>query len=100
MNRAIEKQIRFVVENDKEAMLGTLTSGSSEENKKTKWEPISRHDVILVKLDNGKALSHHGSSRRLSPGEAETLSKAQLLPAEGKACSPCLRLALGRQSYC
>jgi hypothetical protein len=57
MNRAIEKYIRFVIENGNEVMLATLSSDLAEANEETRQGSINRHEEVLAKLDNGQALS-------------------------------------------
>jgi len=57
MNAAIEKHIRFVLEDDSELMSAALTGDLDEENKRMNRELIKRHEAILAKLDNGKTLS-------------------------------------------
>ncbi len=57
MNRVIEKYIQFVIENDNEVTLAILTSDLAEENKKMSRGPITRHEGILAKLDNGQAFT-------------------------------------------
>lgn len=57
MNRAIQKHIRFVLDDDNEVMSAALTSDLDEENKRMNRELIRRHGVILAKLDNGDSFS-------------------------------------------
>jgi hypothetical protein len=59
MNRAIKRQIVFVLEDDNELMTAALDPDSDldEENKQMNRELIKRHERILAKLDKGEALS-------------------------------------------
>ncbi len=59
MNRAIRKQIRFVLEDDNELMLAALDPDSDldEENKQMNRELIKEHERILAKLDSGSRLT-------------------------------------------
>ena len=57
MNRAVEKHVRFVLEDDNEVMSGALTGDLDEENKRMNRELIKRHEAILAKLDNGETFS-------------------------------------------
>ena len=57
MNRAVEKHIRFVLEDDSELMSAALTGDLDDENKRMNRELIKRHETILAKLDNGQTFS-------------------------------------------
>jgi hypothetical protein len=59
MNRAIKRQMIFVLEDDNEVMTAALAPASDldEENKQTNRELIQRHEQILAKLDKGEPLS-------------------------------------------
>jgi len=57
MNRAIKRQIVFVLEDDNELMTAALDGDLDEENKQMNRELIKRHEKILAKLDQGEPLS-------------------------------------------
>ncbi len=59
MNEDIEEMIRFVLEDDNEAMTAALDPHSDldAENKQMNRELIKKHEEILAKLDKGRALS-------------------------------------------
>jgi len=57
MNRVIEKHIRFVLEDDNEALSAGLIGDSDEENKRMNRALIKRHEGILAKLDDGETFS-------------------------------------------
>jgi hypothetical protein len=59
MNRAIKKQIIFVLEDDNEGMQAALDPDSDldAENKRMNRELIKRHEKILAKLDESEPLS-------------------------------------------
>ena len=59
MNKEIQEQIRFVLEDDNEVMTAALdkNSGLSRENKRLNRLLIKRHETILVKIEKGQALT-------------------------------------------
>jgi hypothetical protein len=59
MNKEIEEQIRFVLEDDNELMRAALRPGSGLDprNKQLNRELIKRHEKILAKLDKVEMLS-------------------------------------------
>jgi len=59
MNKEIEEEIRFVLEDDNELMRAALQPGSGLDarNKQLNRELIKRHEKILAKLDKGELLS-------------------------------------------
>ena len=57
MNKEIQKQIIFVLEDDNEIMAVALNSDLDTQNKQMNRELIKRHEQILAKLDKSKLLS-------------------------------------------